>query len=217
MSVTLVNVKKPVMSRASAYLDWLQMLSGLFLVLFMVFHMTFVSTVNFGAGAFNAMAHFLEGGGMANIEVPLIGFVFLLHFVLAARKIPFVSGQQAILIEHARRFAHLDTWLWVVQAATAMIILIMGGVHIWAVFADMPVSAVKSAARIQQPAWFLFYLVLLPMIELHVGIGVYRVLVKWGIVPNASRVRLRTYVFYFIGAMVFIGLVTLTRFALLKI
>ena len=135
--------------RTAAYLDFLQMLTGVGLILFMFSHIILVSSIHFGAGAMNTLAKFLEDTYMAQVGGPLIGATFLLHFILAARKIPFRTQEQKILWQHSRRLHHLDTWLWVVQAGTAMIVLIMGSIHIWNILSDLPVTAAKSAARIQ--------------------------------------------------------------------
>ena len=160
--------------RTAAYLDFLQMLTGVGLILFMWSHMILVASINLGPGAMNALARFLEDTYMAQTGGPLIGVTFLVHFILAARKLPFRSQEQKSIWQHSRRLHHLDTWLWVVQAVTAMIILIMGSIHIWTILTNLPITAAKSATRIQGGFWLVFYIILLPMIELHVGIGFYR-------------------------------------------
>lgn len=86
--------------------------------------------------------------------------------------------------KHSKMLRHLDTWLWLVQTFTVMIILIMGLIHMWTVLTDLPITAAKSAPRIQGGFWLIFYLILLPMVELHVGVGFYRIAVKWGISPQ---------------------------------
>ena len=207
----------PASSRASAYLDWLQMLTGAGLIAFMWSHMILVSSVLLGAGAMNALAHFFEATYMAQVGGPLIGLAFLTHFVLAARKLPFRSAEQKAIWYHSRTMKHRDTWLWVVQAVSAMIILILGSIHMWVVLTDLPITAAKSAARIQGGWWLLFYLVLLPMVELHVGIGFYRIAVKWGFAKRADRKRFKRLENYLTGAFIIIGLLTLLRFLLLAV
>jgi fumarate reductase subunit C len=111
--------------------------------------------------------------------------------------------------EHSVRFNHLDTWLWNVQAVTAMIILIMGSVHMWTVLTNLPITAAKSAARVQTGWWLLFYIILLPMIELHVGIGFYRIGVKWGWITRSNRKGLKRFENRLTLVFVAIGLITL--------
>jgi fumarate reductase subunit C len=105
----------------------------------------------------------------------------------------------------------------VVQAVTAMVILVMGSVHIWTVLTDLPITAQKSAARIQGGYWMFFYLILLPMVELHVGIGFYRIAVKWGFIRRAERKKFKRAENILTAVMILIGLITIIRFATLAI
>ena len=198
--------------RLDGVMDWAQMLSGAGLILFMWAHMTLVASVLISPNIMNAIAEFFESTGMAQVGGPLVFLLFLGHFILAARKIPFRLEGQKIIWEQAKLLRHTDTWLWVVQVVSAMIILIMGAAHMWVVLSDLPITAVKSAARIQRGGWMLFYLVLLPLVELHVGIGLYRIAVKWGFVKRDGRKGLKRgenmLTLVFIG----IGVLTLFRF-----
>lgn len=212
---TAIYVRAP--SRASAYLDWLQMLTGAGLILFMWSHMVLVASVNLGANVMNAIAWFFEATLMAQVGGPIIGCTFLLHFLLAARKVPFRSEQQGVIWKHSRMLHHTDTWLWVVQAFTAMVILIMGAIHMWTVLTDLPITAQKSAARIQGGFWLVFYLILLPMVELHVGIGFYRILVKWGVIQRKGRKGLKKFENILTGIFILIGLITIVRFMTLTV
>jgi fumarate reductase subunit C len=179
------------------------MLTGAALILFMWSHMILVASVNLGAGVMNALAHFLEATYMAQVGGPIIACIFLFHFILAARKVPFRAEQQSTIWKLSRQLRHTDTYLWLVQAITAMIILIMGSIHMWTV--------------IQGGFWFVFYLILLPMIELHVGIGFYRIAVKWGFARRKDRKKFKRFENYLTAIFVAIGLITLLRFLLLKV
>jgi fumarate reductase subunit C len=207
---TVASLKPSV--RTTGFLDVLQMMSGAALIAFMWSHMILVASVNLGAGVMNAIARFLEDTYLAQTGGPMIALIFLVHFVLAARKLPFRMDEQMSIWTHSRRFHHLDTWLWMIQAATAMIILIMGSVHMWTVLTDLPISAAKSAARVQRGSWLTFYLLLLPMIELHVGIGFYRIGVKWGLISRTTRSHWKRIENRITAAFVIIGLITLFTF-----
>ncbi len=201
--------------RTEAYLDFLQMLTGVGLVAFMWAHMILVASVNLDLGGgrvMNAIAHFFEATYMAQLGGPLIALVMIFHFVLAARKLPFRAPEQKAMWRHSVNFNHLDTWLWVIQATTAFIILIMGCIHMWTVLTNLPITAAKSAARIQGGWWLLFYIVLLPMIELHVGIGIYRIGVKWGYIKRSNRKALHGFENKLTVIMIGIGLLTLFTF-----
>ncbi|MTJ80105.1 MAG: succinate dehydrogenase/fumarate reductase cytochrome b subunit [Telmatospirillum sp.] len=203
--------------KLSAYLDWLQMLSGAALIIFMWTHLCLVSSVIISPSVMNAIAWFFEVTGLVYLVGPGIFLVFLTHFVLAARKIPFVTRQQTAMWDNAKRMHHQDTWLWLVQAGTAMVILIMGAAHMWVVLTDLPITAAKSAARIQGGAWLVFYLVLLPMVELHVGIGFYRIAVKWGFLKRSTRKGFHAKENMLTIILIGIGVVTLLRFLFLPI
>lgn len=202
-------------SMRDAWMDWLQMLTGAGLILFMWCHMLLVSSVVITPAAMNAIAAFFEETYMAQLGGPLIFLTFLVHFVLAARKIPFrASGQQEIW-KHAKMMKHRDTWLWVVQAVTAMIILILGAAHMWIVLNDLPITAAKSAARVQSGAWFFFYAVLLPCTELHVSVGFYRIGVKWGFIKTDTRANAKKAELIIFSIFMVIGIITLIRLATL--
>ncbi len=171
-----------------------------------------VSSVILGPGVMNALAEFLEEYYMAQVGGPIVAFIFLLHFVLAARKVPFRTEQQSTIWKFSRQLRHTDTWLWMIQAFTAMIILIMGSVHMWTVLSDFPITAAKSAARVQGGGWLVFYLILLPIVELHVGIGFYRIAVKWGFVLRKGRKGFKRFENILTAIFIVIGLVTLARF-----
>lgn len=204
-------------TRTAAYLDFLQMVTGVGLILFMWSHMILVASVNLGAEAMNSLARFLEDTYLAQTGGPMLAAVFLVHFVLAARKLPFRSLEQKEIWAHSQRLHHLDTWLWVVQALTAMILLIMGSIHIWTVLTNLPITAAKSAGRIQGGFWLVFYIILLPLVELHVGIGFYRIGVKWGWITRARRPFFKKFENLLTLAFLLIGAVTLYTFYTLKL
>ncbi len=212
---TAIYVRTP--DRTSAYLDWLQMLTGAGLILFMWSHMILVASVNLGAGAMNTLAYFFEATYMAQVGGPIIGATFLLHFLLAARKVPFRVEQQSTIWKHTKMLHHLDTWLWLIQVFTAMVILIMGSIHMWTILTDLPITAAKSAARIQGGFWLVFYLILLPMVELHVGIGFYRIAVKWGFIKRKERKGFKKFENILTAVFILIGLITIVRFMTLPI
>ena len=204
-------------NRISAYLDILQMLTGAGLILFMWSHMILVASVNLGPEFMNTIARFFEDTYIAQAGGPVIAIIFLFHFIMAARKIPFRSREMFTFWKHSRILRHTDTWLWMIQAVTAMIILIMGSIHMWMVLTDLPITAAKSAARVQGGFWLIFYLILLPMVELHVGIGFYRIAVKWGFVKRTDRKPFKRFENILTTIFILIGLVTIVRLFILPL
>ncbi len=203
--------------RSDAFLDWLQMLSGAALIIFVLAHMTLVSSVVVSPEIMNAIAEKYEHLYLAQIGGPVLFMLFLFHFYVAARKIPFRREGQKIIWSHAKMLRHRDTWLWIVQVVTAMLILVMGSIHMWAVLSDLPVTAAKSAARIQSGPWLFFYIALCPLVVLHVVAGLYRIAVKWGVVRDTKRTGLRKFSMGLAIAMICISVVTLIRFMTLAV
>ncbi len=160
----------------------------------------------------NGIAWFFEATYMAQIGGPIIFLVFIGHFVLAARKIPFTANGQESAWAHAKMLHHRDTWLWLVQVVTAMVVLVMGAIHMWVILNDFPITAEKSAARVASGGWLWFYFILLPMIELHVSIGAYRIGVKWGLITRENRPKAKRIELYLFCAFTVIGVVTLLVF-----
>ena len=203
--------------KADAWLDFIQMCTGLALILFMWCHMILVSSVIIGPGVMNALARFFEATYMAQLGGPLIGLVFLLHFVLAARKVPFRLEQQQTILRHARMLHHGDTWLWVFQAVSGMAILIIGAAHMWVVLSGLPINAFVSAARIQHWPWLVFYIFLLFLVEIHLGVGLYRIGVKWGVIKRANRKQAKRWELILTLCFLTIGVATLIRFVFLDL
>lgn len=217
MNSSTITLHAPAKNKTQGRLDLFQMISGVLLILFLWAHMLLVSSVIISPNLMNAIAWFFEATYMAQVGGPLIGILIFAHFLLAARKMPWKTSESEAFIKHSIMMKHRDTWMWLAQVATALIILIMASIHMWAVLTDLPISAVKSAARIQHGGWLLFYLILLPVAETHVGIGFYRIGVKYGVITKDNRTWYKKKEYALMGGFIFIGLITLVRFMYLPL
>ena len=191
-------------------LDAISTGTGIFLATFMWGHMFFVSTILTGERGFNFIADLFEHYWLAQPTVVLVTVVFFVHFVTASRKIPAklaerkrikdlgdditdsnwnISKEDREELEKIR--PHEETSLWIWQVRSGMIILALGSIHLFVVGADvaqrtfgigeaMGINAAETMARVQDGMWLL-YAVLLFAVEVHAGIGLYRVTVKWGL------------------------------------
>ncbi len=195
-------------------LDFIQALTGVVLILFLWAHLCLVSSVILSPKIMNAIAWFFEATYMAQVGGPIVLLIMVYHFVVAARKMPFRAGEFMILWNNAKALKHKDTWLWVVQVVTASIVLVMASIHVYVVLSTLPITAAKSAERVQS-GWLPFFLVLLPMAELHLGIGFYRLGVKYGYITRASRHFWQRNEYVMTGIFILVGLLTLTRFMFL--
>lgn len=195
-------------------LDIIQAITGVVLILFLWAHVFLVSSVIISPDLMNGIADFFERTYMAQIGGPLVLLLIVYHFLIAARKMPFRAGEFMTFWRNAKSLKHKDTWLWVVQVVTAIVILVMASIHIYVVLSTLPITAEQSASRVQG-GWLPFFLVLLPMAELHLGIGFYRLGVKYGYITRASRRVWQRNEYVLTGIFILIGLLTLARFMLL--
>lgn len=228
-------------ARAQWRYDAISTGTGVVLALFMWGHMLFVSTIWAGTSRFDWIADAMEHTWVAQITVVVITILFFVHFVLASRKIPgklqdrrliknlgdsiagsqwrFSAAQQKQLVK-IRPHAESSLWIW--QVRTGMVILVIGAVHLFLVghdvlervLGDTGITATESMGRVSSGMWVL-YAVLLLAVELHAGIGLYRVTVKWWIgrrLPLLGTItRRKAHVFEQVTLWFFlaVGLVTL--------
>jgi fumarate reductase subunit C len=203
-------------------------LSGLMLAVFMWGHMFFVGSILLGARGFNWLAEGLEVTYIAQPTVFIILFLFVLHAALASRKIPaqlrerrrFIAlGKELRGSSHEWRKTggelplkpHIESWLWIWQVRTGMVMLVLGMDILTPLFGDRPgIEASTSIARTTAGLVWV-YGVLLVCVEFHAGIGLYRLAIKWGAGSRLSRetlTRIEKFLFwFFIGLGVLILLV----------
>ncbi len=176
--------------------------TGLILALFMWGHMVFVGSILTGSVGFNWLAEMLEIYFIAQPTVIVIFTLFLVHAVLAARKIPAQLAERRKMAELGRglKGLHEESILWIWQVRTGMIVLVLGSFHLVLMAIDVltplwgeriGIEAVTSFERVQAGLW-LPYAILLICVEFHASIGLYRLAVKWGVFSKLGRSTLHT-------------------------
>jgi len=169
--------------------------SGLVLALFMWGHMILVGSILTGERGLDWMATMLEDYYIAQPTVAFVFLLFLVHAVMASRKIPAQLAERREVIKLGRALKnsgtsqpHVESMLWIWQVRTGMIVLVLGSFHLILLGIDVltplfgervGIEAVTSMARVSSGLW-LPYAVLLICVEFHAGIGLYRLAVKWG-------------------------------------
>ena len=191
-------------------LDFLQAASGALLALFVCVHLLLEGTVVLNPSLTNGIAWFMEAIFVAQISAPIIVLLVLFHFYVAARKMPFRAGELGIFVRHSRTLREPDTALWLVQVFTAIIILAGAFFHVYSVMTDLPISVARSAARLHAGG-LAFYIVFLPCVILHTGIGVYRIAVKYGICTSATRQVWRKRIWIVMACYFVLGCLALAR------
>ena len=211
--------------RWPARMDWAQSVSGLLLGLFMWGHMAFVSSILLGYDAMWIVTKAFEGYFVFGRSVPvLVSFVvaavaalIVLHAALALRKFPANWRQLNTFNEHRRVLDHGDTTLWWVQVVTGFALFFLAFPHLFQMLMHPgAIGPFESGDRVWSGRWWPLYLVLLFAVELHAGIGLYRLAVKWGWFmgddPNANRARLKRLKWVLTVFLLALGLATLAAY-----
>jgi fumarate reductase subunit C len=221
----LPGLRVPRRTRWPARLDLLQSASGGVLALFMWGHMVFVSSILLGKDAMWTVARFFEGQFIFGRSIPLvvsavvavIFTLFVLHALLAMRKLPGNFAQLRNFRAHVRDMKHEDTTLWWWQAVTGFAMFFMVTIHLYVMLTRPDrIGPFESADRVWTDVFWPLYLVLLFAVELHGGIGLYRLAMKWGWFsgpdPGATRKRLKTLKWALTVFFLVLGLATLAAY-----
>ena len=189
-------------SRIPAKMDFLQSATGAILALFITFHLLFESSILLGKESMYHLTKFFEGeflieGGSPIFIVFLalgISVVFILHALLAMRKFPSSYREYQRFRTHAKLMGHQDTNLWFIQISSGFMLFFLGSIHLFTMMTQAQnIGPFASSDRIYSDMAWPMYLMLLVSVVLHAGVGVYRLIVKWGWFdgsdPRASRRR----------------------------
>ena len=172
-----------------ARLDLAQSASGLLLALFMWVHMVFVSSILISKDAMWTITKFFEGYFFFGTSYPwivsiVVAFVIalvLIHAMLAVRKFPISYRQFTTFRDHMRMMRHEDTTLWYWQVFTGFALFFLASVHLYIMLSRPDrIGPFESADRVWSDHFWPLYVLLLLAVELHGGIGLYRLAVKWG-------------------------------------
>ncbi len=212
-------------SRWPARLDVLQSASGLFLALFLMAHMFFVSSILISHDAFYTVARFFEGAWLLGKPQPLlvsgvvivILLIFITHAWLAMRKFPAGYRQYRAFMQHKNSLRHGDTSLWWLQIWTGFALFFMATIHLYDMLTQPAlIGPFESADRVWTGNMWPLYLMLLFAAELHASVGLYRLAIKWGWFaarkPNLYRRRLRWAKHGISAFFITLGLVTLSAY-----
>ena len=215
-------------SRWPARLDVVQSASGLVLALFMWGHMFFVSSILLGNDVMWTITKFFEGyflfgrsyPAIVSCVVATVLALIVVHAFLALRKFPINYRQYATFRAHMKGMRHEDTTLWYWQAVTGFAMFFLASPHL-VVMLTRPdrIGPFESSDRMWSDHFWPLYLILLFAVELHGGIGLYRLAVKWGWLagPDPERTRRRLKVLKWAISVFFLALGLATLAAYVKI
>jgi fumarate reductase subunit C len=208
-----------------ARMDLAQSLTGLALGLFMWGHMAFVSTILISKDAMWAVTKAFEGyfvfgrafPQLVSVIVTIVFALFIAHAFLAMRKFPAEYRQYRLFVGHKNLLAHGDTSLWWLQFVTGFLLFFLGPPHLVQMLLHPEgIGPYGSADRVWSGLWWPLYLVLLFCVEIHGGVGLYRLAVKWGWFegadPAQGRRRLTRVKWAITAFFLALGLLTLAAY-----
>ncbi|MCC7325724.1 MAG: fumarate reductase cytochrome b subunit [Burkholderiales bacterium] len=217
--------ERPRKSRWPARMDVAQSVSGLLLGLFMWGHMFFVSSILVSEKFMWTITKMFEGYFFFGKPYPIIvsGVVaviiilFVMHALLALRKFPANYRQYQAFSAHRKLFGHTDTTLWWLQFLTGFALFFLASPHLFQMLVHPGlIGPFESSDRVWSGGWWPLYLILLFVVELHGGIGLYRLAVKWGWLSgadaDASRRRLQRAKWALTIFFLVLGLATLAAY-----
>ena len=152
-----------------------------------------------------------------SIVVAGIFSLIVVHAMLAVRKFPISYGQYRSMRDHVNSMKHGDTSLWWWQVVTGFALFFLASIHLYIMLTRPErIGPFGSGDRVWGDHFWPLYLVLLFAVELHGGIGLYRLAVKWGWFagadPNATRRRLKTLKWALTVFFLVLGLATLAAY-----
>jgi len=212
-------------SRWPARLDWLQSGTGLVLALFMWGHMFFVSTILISKDAMWTVSKFFEGYFFFGRSYPVVvscvvfGVIVLIvvHAMLAVRKFPISYRQFSTFRAHMKMLHHEDTTIWFWQLFTGFALFFLAAPHVFIMLTrpDL-IGPFASSDRVWSDHYWPLYILLLLTVELHGGLGLYRLAVKWGWFagsdPDAMRRRLKKLKWALTAFFLVLGFLTLAAY-----
>lgn len=209
------------LSKTPAKLDFWQSATGLFLALFMIAHMFFVSSILLGQSAMYKVTKFFEGSAflehhqpfLVSIVAVIVIVAFVVHAFLALRKFPINYRQFKILKAHKHVMHHSDTSLWFLQAASGFALFFLASIHLYIMLVQPDtIGPNTSSYRFVHQHFWILYIVLLFSVEIHASVGLYRLCVKWGWFENLGLSALRNIKWGMSAFFIILGLLTFSAY-----
>ncbi|MEA2048537.1 MAG: fumarate reductase cytochrome b subunit [Campylobacterota bacterium] len=223
-SLTAKTAKKR-KSKIPAKLDVLQSTTGLILAIFIVFHLIFESSILLGKESMYTLTKIFEGEFIIEGGSPLfisglamsISVIFILHAALAMRKFPSSYREYLRFRTHTKLMKHADTNLWFIQVTTGFMLLFLGAIHLYTMITQpQNIGPFASSDRIYSDTMWPMYLILLVTVVLHTGVGVYRLIIKWGWFdgknPRKNRIKTRKIIKVIVILYLLLGLFSLLAY-----
>lgn len=214
--------------KTPARLDFLQSFTGIILALFISGHILFESSILVSNDAMYNMTRFFEGyyflGEGHPIFITILAtsvlLIILVHAILALRKFPSNYKQYRIMREHTLRMNHHDTSLWVIQVITGFAMFFLASIHLYIMISQPEmIGPYASSDRVATQMMWPMYLLLLFAVVIHAGVGIYRLILKWGVFEapqqkfmKQRRALIRGIMYFVVTLYLTVGVFSLLRY-----
>ncbi len=220
--------KNRTINKLPARRDFIQSLTGVILALFISGHILFESSILISHDAMYAMTQFFEGfyffgekhPEIISILASTVFLIIVVHAVIALRKFPANYKQYKFMKEHMVRMNHHDTSLWAIQVITGFAMFFLASIHLYTMISQPEmIGPYASSERMVTEMMWPLYMLLLFAVVIHAGIGVYRLILKWGFFEadqqkfmKQRRALLRTIMYFVVTLYLTVGLLSLFRY-----
>ena len=125
--------------------------------------MFMVSSILLGKDAMYFVARLFEGEPIFGKPYPLlvsavasiIALLFVLHAIVAIRKIPASWREYQAFRTHAKSFGHADTSLWMLQVVTGFVLMFLAVAHLFQMLVHpADIGPYASADRVWSGRWW---------------------------------------------------------------
>ena len=118
------------------------------------------------------------------------------------------------------RMNHHDTSLWAIQVITGFAMFFLASIHLYTMISQPEmIGPYASSERMVTEMMWPLYLLLLFAVVIHAGIGVYRLILKWGLFEadqqkfmKQRRALLRTIMYFVVTLYLTVGVFSLMRY-----
>jgi len=188
-------MKKKVIDKTPARLDFIQSSTGLILAVFIMGHILFEASILISNEMMYKVTLMFEGyyffgeryPGIISFLAGAIFIIFITHAAIAIRKFPSDYKKYKIMKNHMVSMKHEDTSLWMIQVLTGFIMFFIGSVHLYIMMTQpSTIGPFASSSRVVDQFMGPLYALLLLSVISHAFVGLYRLALKWGFMEGKN-------------------------------
>ena len=196
------------------WLWFLQVVTGIGLVLFVIIHIFDVSTIILGENVYNKFAKFLEEdlSFLTTLITWLVGIGLLYHAINGIRIASKPYQRSGLMFRHTTGMKHSGTWFWLIQVITGSLIVFFAFTHWFLIhYVDKGVVSFKTTlGRLTEPWFLVFYVLFLLSLLFHAINGLRSVIIKLGWVTTKESESKLIKIVYAVGLVLLIlGVISL--------